>query len=80
MNTLSPEQRQAIESDGHVAIDGGAYVVVKATVYDRLRSLVQTGPPSIEEQKALVAHIGKKSGWDDPRMDMYNDLDPRRKP
>ena len=80
MNTLSPEQRRAIESNGHVAIDGGAYVVVKATVYERLRSLLQTGPLSMEEQKAMIGHIGKRAGWDDPRMDVYNDLDPRRKP
>jgi hypothetical protein len=30
MNTLSSEQRQAIEANGHIAIDDGAYVVVKA--------------------------------------------------
>ena len=30
MTTLSPEQRQAIESNGHLAIDDGAYVVVNA--------------------------------------------------
>ncbi len=80
MNTLSPEQRQAIELNGHVAIDDGANVVVKAAVYDRLRSLVQTGLPSIEEQKAMIAHIGKRAGWEDPRMDVYNELDPRRQP
>jgi hypothetical protein len=80
MNTLSPEQRQAIESNGHVAIDEGAYVVIKAAVYERLRSLLDTGPLSIDEQKAMIVHIGKRVGWDDPRMDVYNDLDPRRKP
>jgi hypothetical protein len=26
----------------------------------------------------MIAHIGKRAGWDDPRMDVYNDLDPRR--
>jgi hypothetical protein len=77
MNTLTAEQRQAIESNGHIAIDDGAYVVVKATAFERLRSLLEARPLSIEEQKAVVAHIGKKAGWDDPRMDMYNDLDPR---
>jgi hypothetical protein len=66
--------------DGHVTIDDGAYVVVKAAVYERLRSLLETGPLSIEEQKAMIAHIGKRAGWDDPRMDVYNDLDPRLKP
>ena len=80
MNTLSPEQRQLIESNGHVAIDNGDYVVVKASVYERLRSVLETGPLSIEEQKAMIAHIGKKVGWEDPRMDVYNELDPRRKP
>ena len=78
MNTLSPEQRQAIESNGHVAIDDGAYVVVKASVYERLWSVLKTGPLSIEEQKALIANIGRRVGWEDPRMDVYNALDPRR--
>jgi hypothetical protein len=80
MNTLSPEQRQLIESNGHVVIDDGAYVVVKAAVYERLRSVLTTDPLSIEEQKAMIAHIGKRVGWDDPRMDVYNELDPRLKP
>jgi hypothetical protein len=77
MNTLSSEQRQAIEANGHIAIDDGAYVVVKAAAYERLRTLLAAEPLSIEEQKAMIAHIGKKVGWDDPRMDVYNDLDPR---
>ena len=80
MNTLSSEQRQAIESNGHVSIDDGAYVVVKAAVYERLRSVLEAVPVSFEEQKAMIAHIGKRVGWDDPRMDVYNELDPRRKP
>jgi hypothetical protein len=80
MNTLSPEQRQLIESNGHVVIDDGAYVVVKAAAYERLRSVLTTDPLSIEEQKAMIAHIGKRVGWDDPRLDVYNELDPRPKP
>ncbi|MGO9470237.1 MAG: hypothetical protein ACLQIB_15675 [Isosphaeraceae bacterium] len=80
MSTLSPEQRQAIESNGHVSIDDGAYVVVKAAVYERLQSVLEAVPLSIEEQKAMIAHIGERVGWDDPRMDVYNEPDPRRKP
>jgi hypothetical protein len=80
MNTLSPKQRQAIESNGHVAIDDAAYVVIKAEVYERLRSVLNTGPVSVEEQKPMIAHIGNRAGWDDPRMDVYNELDPRRTP
>ena len=80
MNTLSPEQRQLIESNGHVVIDDGAYVVVKAAAYERLRPVLTTDPLSIDEQKAMIAHIGKRVGWDDPRMDVYNEFDPRRRP
>ena len=38
------------------------------------------GPLSIEEQKAMIAHIGIRARWDDPQMDVYNELDPRRTP
>ncbi len=49
-------------------------------MYERLRSVPEAVPLSIEEQKAMIAHIGKRVGWDDPRMDVYNELDPRPKP
>jgi hypothetical protein len=80
MNTLTPRQRQLIESNGHVAIDNGAYVVVKRSVYERLRSALETGPLSVEEQQAMIACIDKKDGWEDPRMDVYIVRDRRRKP
>jgi hypothetical protein len=80
MSTLTAEQRQEIERQGHVHIEGGAYVVLKSEVYDRLRSAWETSPSSIEEQKAVLAHVGKKAGLDDPAFDVYDDLDPRRHP
>jgi hypothetical protein len=45
MNTLSPEQRQAVESNGHVAIDDGAYVVAK--LCNRTRSSVHDRYPAV---------------------------------
>ncbi len=78
MSTRSSEQRQAMEANGHVAIDDGAYVVVKASVYDRLRSLLETSHLSLKEQRAMIAHIGQRAGWDDRRMDIYDNLDPHR--
>jgi hypothetical protein len=33
------------------------------------------------EQERLfhLQQFGKRAGWDDPEMDVYDDLDPRRK-
>ncbi len=53
------------------------YVVVRADLFDRLKGFVFTDEPlSADEQQALLV----RAGWDDPAMDIYNDLDPRRQP
>ncbi len=83
MTTLTPEQCQAISQSGDqptVLVDPTTqteYVVLKAEVYQRMKDLV-AGPLKIEEQRAFLRHIGERAGWDDPAMDVYNDLDPRR--
>ena len=35
-------------------------------------------PITEEERKALLVELGLSIGWDDPEMDVYNELDPRR--
>ncbi len=35
-------------------------------------------PVTEEEQIALLVEMGLSIGWDDPEMDVYNELDPRR--
>jgi hypothetical protein len=35
-------------------------------------------PLTEEEQRELLIQAGLRAGWDDPEMDVYNDLDPRR--
>jgi hypothetical protein len=42
------------------------------------RPLRLTDPETQEEYVLLQA--GLRAGWDDPEMDVYNDLDPRRQP
>lgn len=37
-------------------------------------------PLADEEKRALLIKAGLRAGWDDPEMDVYNDLDPRRQP
>ncbi len=55
------------------------YVVVSADVFDRVRTLVyDDGPLTAHEQEELLRQAGLRAGWEDPEMDIYNDLDPRR--
>jgi hypothetical protein len=56
------------------------FVLVKAEVYERFKSLFEDDPVTREERQAQLQQFGKRAGWDDPAMDVYDDLDPRRKP
>ncbi len=88
MMTLTPEQRQAIREAGGEPIrledpeTKQAYVLIEEDTYRRLQAVLEYDdrPLSVEEQLAILAHVGRRAGWDDPAMDVYNDLDPRRGP
>ena len=55
------------------------YVLLPAATYDRLKDLVQDNRRlSATDQKWLLHQAGMRAGWDDPEMDIYNDLDPRQ--
>jgi hypothetical protein len=55
------------------------YVVVSADVFDRVRTLVyDDGPLTVDEQTDVLRQAGLRGGWEDPEMDIYDDLDPRR--
>ncbi len=58
---------------------GSEYVVLPANIFDQVQDvLYNTNPLAIEEQRALLVKVGLSVGWDDPAMDVYNELDPRR--
>jgi hypothetical protein len=50
------------------------YVILKADVYDRMRALADDTRASYPLAMRVFGH----DGWDDPQMDEYNVLDPRR--
>lgn len=88
MIELTLEQRQAVTSQGEVpprAIDPDTrttYVLIKEELYDRVKSLlVQEGNDTfVGDMYPHVMEVFGRAGWDDPAMDVYNDLDPRRQP
>jgi len=86
MIELTDEQRQQLRQQNAREIrfrdseEGREYVIVPAEKYDRLRSLLyDDGDWTPEEQLKLLAESGKRSGWDDPEMDVYNNYDQNRK-
>lgn len=72
--TLSTDQMTAIKEGEAVRVreDGLECVVLRADMYDCVRSLIEGGPPSIDEQKRILRHVGELAGWDDPEMDIYD--------
>jgi hypothetical protein len=52
------------------------YVLLRADVYERLKRLVyDDSPPTDEEKRRQLAESGKRAGWDDPKMAVYDNYD-----
>jgi hypothetical protein len=57
------------------------YVLLQADMYDQLHGLLDHETPlTPDERRAVLIQAGLRARWDDPEMDVYNDLDPRRHP
>jgi hypothetical protein len=78
MIRLTEEQRRELDSQEPArALDpetNAEYVLVESEVYDRLKPLFELDPPSREERREQLRRFGQRAGWDDPEMDVYNDL------
>ena len=57
------------------------YVLLQAEMYDQIQGLLYDDSSlTPNERRALLIQAGLRAGWDDPEMDVYNELDPRRQP
>ena len=56
------------------------YVVVPVETFELMRKGVyyDDSPLTEEERQHLLIQAGLRAGWDDPEMDVYNDMVPRR--
>lgn len=71
---LTPELRQAIEaSSGPLELvdrqTNEHFVVIRAEVYERLKSVLDLSEPAEAERLALLQHMGRAAGWEDPSSD-----------
>ena len=88
MIELTLEQQKALARDcGHLprVVDPSTrckYVLVREEMYERLRQRFEEDDAS-QFVRAMTPHVMNvfgRDGWDDPAMDVYNDLDPRLNP
>jgi hypothetical protein len=54
------------------------FVLIRADVYDRTKSLFDDGPLTTDERQRLLQAFGKRAGWEDPELDVYETY--RKKP
>lgn len=81
MTQLTQEQSSAVRAAVETPIrmvdpdTNTEYVLLRADVYERMHHLFDD-----PEADAFLAQIesAAAAGWDDPALDVYNDLDPRR--
>jgi hypothetical protein len=78
MIELTQEQRQELEAAGPVAVQTNTtYVLVRKDVYERIKGLLSDEEWPQDAYRAAM-EVFARDGWDDPRMDVYDELDPRR--
>jgi len=86
MIELTIEQRQAVaqhsdklprvlDPDTHAT-----YVLIPEETYDRVKALLdeKANNQFLRDMYPHVMEVFGREGWDDPAMDIYNELDPRR--
>ncbi len=54
------------------------FVLLRSELYERLKPLFEEDPVSEKERLFQLEQFGRRAGCDDPEMDVYDDLDPRR--
>jgi hypothetical protein len=58
--------------------ESATFVLVRADAYERFKALFEDDPVTEQERLFQLRQFGVRAGWDDPEMDVYDDLDPRR--
>jgi hypothetical protein len=83
---LSDQQRQAVQERPGApvrvldAVTRSTYVLLPGAAYERVQALFEEDDFHPDELAPLVDEVTAKEGWADPAMDIYDALDPRRKP
>jgi hypothetical protein len=79
---LTEEQQQVFDAENGTptVVDPRTqetYVLVRTEIYQRVRSLLEDDFCAEDAFRAQI-ESASAAGWEDPAMDVYNELDPRR--
>jgi hypothetical protein len=77
MIELTQEQQQELEAAEPVVPTNTTYLLVRKDLYERIKGLLSDEDWTRDAYQAAVEAFAR-DGWDDPRMDVYDELDPRR--
>lgn len=83
MIELTPEQRLGLNTEAPRVIDPQTrtkYVLVKEDVYERLEALLVPDRLTSAEQQAALLAAGRRAGWDDAEMDVYDREESEQRP
>ena len=77
---LTDEQLESVKNGQPLRfVQGGTdFVLIRADMYERVNGLVDDSPLTEEERQQLLQAFGKRAGWEDSEMDVYEDY--RNKP
>jgi hypothetical protein len=82
---LNEDQGRALENPDEIPprvidpISKKTYVLLATDQYERIKDLLEDDF-DIRQAYPLMDAVAAKEGWNDPEMDIYNDLDPRKNP
>lgn len=79
---LTEEQQKILDAEqGHSRVvdprSNATYVLLPTETYERLKGIWE-GDSQAEEAFQAQIESAAAAGWDDPALDAYNNLDPRR--
>ena len=86
MIELTAEQHQILSTNGaqparaHDPVTNEEYVLLRAEVYERIKALIGDEDEWAQDIYATAMEVFARDGWNDPRMDVYDALDPRQNP
>ena len=86
MNHLPAELQDMVEQSGDTPVrvvdprTQRVYVIIADEQFDRLRSLIDLEPLSLDQQRVALRDAGRRAGWDDPEMDAYDHYDSHQPP
>lgn len=77
MIELTLEQQRELQAAEPVVPTNSTYVLVREDLYQRIQGLLSSEEWTPDVYQAAM-EVFARDGWDDPRMDVYDQLDPRR--